>query len=73
MENEYTSLFLRHKGEEEMPRRIVSLHEEPAWKEKASTWFHEKWDVPQEEYINSREECIRGEQAVPQWYILPYQ
>ncbi|MFR8087722.1 MAG: GNAT family N-acetyltransferase [Lachnospirales bacterium] len=56
-----------------MPRRIVSLHEEPAWKEKASTWFHEKWDVPQEEYIKSMEECIRGEQAVPQWYILPYQ
>ncbi len=54
-------------------RRILSLHDEPAWKEKASAWFHEKWGVPQEEYAKSMEECIRGGQAVPQWYILPYQ
>ena len=52
---------------------ILSLHDEPAWKEKASAWFHEKWGVPQEEYAKSMEECIRGGQAVPQWYILPYQ
>ncbi len=54
-------------------RQILSLHDAPGWKDEAANWFHEKWHVPREAYLASMEDCIRGEGAVPQWYILPYQ
>lgn len=32
-------------------------------------WFHSKWGVPKEAYLESMTEAIRGEGAVPQWYV----
>lgn len=32
-------------------------------------WFHSKWGVPEEAYLESMTEAIRGEGAVPQWYV----
>ena len=37
--------------------------------EPAARWFHEKWGIPLEAYRQSMEECLRGEGAVPQWYM----
>ena len=33
-------------------------------------WFHEKWNVPLEAYLESMDECLQNESAVPQWYVM---
>ena len=41
----------------------------PALLHQAALWFHEKWDIPEEAYRESIEQCLRGG-AVPQWYVV---
>ena len=48
---------------------LQTLRDHPEVKEEAARWFHEKWGVPQEAYLDSMESCLEGKQAVPQWYI----
>ena len=48
---------------------IIPLRENPQWRIPAARWFHEKWNIPMEEYLTSIDECIRGASAVPQWYV----
>lgn len=36
----------------------------------AAAWFHEKWNIPQEAYAESMEECLKNKSAVPQWYVI---
>lgn len=48
---------------------IVRITDRPELKEKAAQWFHEKWYVPYEAYLESMEEAIAGKGAVPQWYL----
>lgn len=38
-------------------------------KEKMARWFHEKWGVPLEAYMESMEDCLAKETGVPQWYV----
>lgn len=47
---------------------IVKLTEKPEIKEKAANWFHEKWGVPLEAYIESMEAAINGD-PVQEWYL----
>lgn len=47
---------------------IVRITDRPELKEKAAQWFHEKWCVSYEAYLESMEEAIAGKGAVPQWY-----
>ena len=43
-----------------MEIRIVRLADVSQKKEQAASWFHEKWGVPLEAYLQSMEEmCIR--------------
>ena len=35
----------------------------------AAKWFHLKWGVPEEAYLDSMNDAIRGESAYPQWYV----
>lgn len=50
--------------------KIIKLRDCPELKEQAAEWFHEKWGVPKEAYLESINECIRGESPVPQWYVI---
>lgn len=52
-----------------MNYKIIRLKDEPTLKEKASQWFHEKWGVPLNAYLESMDACIAGNDAVPQWYM----
>lgn len=52
-----------------MDYEIVRLADRPELKEQAAQWFHEKWGIPLAAYMESMEECLRGEQPVPQWYM----
>ena len=49
---------------------IQKLREYPALLEEAAGWFARKWGFPEPEYRTSMEQCIAGQQAVPQWYIV---
>ncbi len=49
---------------------IISLKDRPEMKNEFATWFHKKWGIPLEAYLESMEECLAGESAVPQWYTM---
>jgi len=48
---------------------IVRITDRPELKEDAAQWFHDKWGIPYEAYLESMDEALRGNGAVPQWYI----
>lgn len=48
---------------------IMNLREKPQWKQKAAQWFHEKWNVLVDAYLESIEESLNSENPVPQWYL----
>lgn len=52
-----------------MDYSIVRLMDKPDLREQAASWFHEKWNIPLEEYRKSIEECIAKKNPVPQWYV----
>lgn len=49
--------------------RIIRLADRPELRERAAQWFHEKWGVPLEAYLESMEECLEKDGPVPQWYL----
>lgn len=48
---------------------ILKLREHEELAEKAAQWFHQKWGVPLEAYIESIDECLCQKATVPQWYL----
>ncbi len=48
--------------------RCLTLREDPALKDAAAQWFHEKWGVPKEAYLECMEEYL-GEQTENGWYL----
>lgn len=48
--------------------KILKIRENFNWIEAASQWFHEKWHISKETYLESMNECIKG-CSIPQWYI----
>ena len=52
-----------------MTYQIIRLVDNPEMIEQMANWFHEKWGVPLEAYLESMQECLGGESAVPQWYV----
>ena len=52
-----------------MKAAILPLTDRPELLDSAAQWFHEKWGVPRAAYAASMEDCLRGEHAVPRWYL----
>ena len=52
-----------------MNYKIVRLIDMPEMKEQMAKWFHEKWGIPLEAYLESMEECLMNNNPVPQWYV----
>lgn len=52
-----------------MEYQIIRLADRPEIKEQAAQWFHEKWQIPLEAYLESMEESLSGKGPVPQWYV----
>lgn len=48
--------------------KIIRVSEELA--DKAAKWFHEKWGVPLEAYMESISESLVNETVVPRWYVV---
>lgn len=49
---------------------IIRLTDRPEYKEFMAQWFHEKWGIPKQAYLDSMDACLKGESAVPQWYAV---
>lgn len=52
-----------------MKAAILPLTDRPELLDAAAQWFHEKWGIPRAAYAASMEDCLRGEHAVPRWYL----
>ena len=52
-----------------MKENVLLLREHPELLEQAAQWFHEKWGVPQEAYLESMRDCLQRKTPVPQWYL----
>ncbi|MCI7768647.1 MAG: GNAT family N-acetyltransferase [Oscillospiraceae bacterium] len=50
--------------------KVTLLRDNPEKTEKAAEWFHKKWGIPKEAYLESMEECVNGKTGVPQWYFI---
>ena len=48
---------------------IKIIKENPQMLEEAATWFHQKWGIPREAYVESMQESLEKE-AVPNWYVV---
>ena len=46
----------------------LNLREKPQLKDAAAQWFHEKWGVPKEAYLECMEAYLRGETEYG-WYL----
>lgn len=49
--------------------QIIKIREHSEIIQRAGKWFHEKWGIPEEAYLESMKECIKDNNAVPQWYL----
>ena len=49
---------------------IIRLTDRPEYKESMAQWFHEKWGIPKQAYLDSMDACLKGESAVPKWYAV---
>ncbi len=48
---------------------IIRLKDQPELLTAAAQWFHEKWGIPSEAYLESMQQCLAGNHPVPQWYL----
>ena len=49
--------------------RIYRIREIEKRLSDVAEWFHSKWGVPKEAYLESMTEAICSEGAVPEWYV----
>ena len=49
--------------------KIFRIQENPELAESAAEWFHSKWGIPKEAYLESMEECLKKASPVPNWYV----
>ncbi len=50
--------------------RLIRIQEREEWIAPAAEWFHQKWQIPKEAYLESMRECLANTSAVPQWYVM---
>lgn len=53
-----------------MDIKLISVRENPEYKEKAISYFQSKWSIWPIIYVDCIEHCIRTENPLPQWYLL---
>lgn len=52
-----------------MGYELLKLREHPEYRRRAAAWFHEKWGILLEAYLESMDACLECAAAVPQWYL----
>ena len=51
-----------------MEYSLIRLTNRLEVKAQAAAWFHAKWGVPEQAYLNSMDDALREAGPVPQWY-----
>lgn len=49
---------------------ILKIQEHQELMEQAAVWFHQKWGIPKNAYLESMKVCLENRFAVPQWYVV---
>ncbi len=49
---------------------IIKIRENSNLTQTATQWFHSKWGIPQNAYLDSMNECVGKGFRVPQWYVV---
>ena len=52
-----------------MSIHIISITRRPELIPAAAQWFHRKWQVPEEAYLDSMHEALSAAAGVPAWYL----
>lgn len=52
-----------------MEYKIIRSIYQPEMNEQMALWFHEKWCVPLDAYLESMEYCLTIKKPIPQWYV----
>ena len=52
----------------DMPLQYVTLRRRPELEDAAAEWFHSKWRVPKEAYLESMDACLKDETPYD-WYL----
>ena len=58
----------KNKGNAMKNYEYMTLRERPGIKDKAAQWFHEKWGVPKEAYLECMDEYLSGDTEYG-WYL----
>lgn len=63
MPQSYTPEFKKKivRLHEEEGRTCITLRQKPQLKEEAAAWFHDKWKVPKEAYLECMEAYLNDE------------
>ena len=49
---------------------IINIVESKKSVDELAEWFSGKWGIPKEAYVESMEDSLKGNSAVPQWYYV---
>lgn len=49
---------------------ILKLNQHPKWIPASAAWFHSKWAVPEQAYLESMQESLELDSAIPRWYVM---
>ena len=50
--------------------KTIILRNDSTMNEKTAEWFHNKWHIPAETYLESIRECQQTKVKIPQWNII---
>lgn len=50
--------------------KIIRITDKPELRDEAAQWFHRKWGAPLEAYQDSMDAALKGQAAVPAWYVV---
>lgn len=53
-----------------MTHRIIRITDDPELIPTLAEWFNSKWGIPKEAYLDSMNEAIAQDFAVPEWYAV---
>lgn len=53
-----------------MTHQIIDIRQRPELKSAAARWFHEKWQLPQEVYLESITAAAAEKVEIPRWYLV---
>ena len=48
---------------------ILPLRDVPERLDEAAGWFHDKWKIPLNAYLDSMRDCLSDPSRIPQWYL----